>query len=135
MTRPPLESYLNWIPDPAPIPPRNDGKENLPPSAEPHKLPRKMRPRRQRKEYHHHHLGATGRAPGTSQPPRCTRSTAVKHSQTLPRLQHPQPSRPAANHNSAWPDLLDQAELGRPYKPACSSIRGIPQPSVATSTD
>ena len=26
VTRPPLESYLNWIPDPAPIPPRNDGK-------------------------------------------------------------------------------------------------------------
>ena len=31
--RPPLESYLNWIADPAPIPPRRDNQENLPPSA------------------------------------------------------------------------------------------------------
>ena len=84
LTRPPLESRLNWIPDPAPIPPRNNGKENLPPSAEPRKLPRKMRPRRQRK-VHHHHLGAIGSAPGTSQPPRCTRSTPVRHTQPLPR--------------------------------------------------
>ena len=106
VTRPPLESYLNWIPDSAPIPPRNDGKENFPPSAEPRKLPRRMKPRRQRKE-HHHHLGATGSAPGTSQPPRCTRSTPVKHPQPLPHLQDPQPACPAANHNSAWPDLLD----------------------------
>ena len=118
MTRPPLESYLNWIPDPAPIPPRNNGKENLPPSAEPRKLHRKMRPCRQRKD-HHHHLGATGNAPGSSQPPKCTRSTPVKHPQPL---LHPQPPRPAANHNSARPDLLDQAELGRLCKPACPSI-------------
>ena len=112
MTRPPLERHLNWIPDPAPIPLRNNGKENLPPSAEPRKLPRKIRLRRQRKE--HHHLGSTGSVPGTSQPPRCARSTPVKHPQPL---QHPQPPRPAANHNSARPDLLDQAELGRLYKP------------------
>ena len=121
MTRPSLESHLNWIPDPAPIPPRNNGKENLSPSAEPHKLPRKMRPHRQRKE-HHHHLGATGRAPGTSQPPRCARSTPVRHPQPLQRSQHPQPPCPAANHNSARPDLLDQAELGRLYKLARPSI-------------
>ena len=36
--------------------------------------------------------------------------------------QHPQPPRSAANHNSARPDLLDQAELGRLYKPACPSL-------------
>ena len=36
--------------------------------------------------------------------------------------QHPQPPRSAANHNSARPNLLDQAELGRLYKPACSSL-------------
>ena len=114
VTRTPLESCLNWITDAAPIPPRNDVKENLPPSAEPRKLPRKMRPRRQRKE-HHHHLGATGSAPGTSQPPRCTRSNPVKHPQPLVLPQHPQPPGPAANHNSARPDLLDQAELGRLY--------------------
>ena len=80
-----------------------------------------MRPRRQRKE-HHHHLGATGSAAGTSQPPRCTRSTLVKHPQPIARPQHPQPPRPAANHNSARPDLLDQAELGWLYKPARPSI-------------
>ena len=111
VTRPPLESHLNWIPDPAPIPPRNNGKENLPPSAEPRKLPRKIRPRRQRKE-HHHHLGATGSTLGTSQPPRCARSTPVKYPQPLQHPQHPQPPRPAANHNSERPDLLNQAELG-----------------------
>ena len=82
-----------------------------------HKLPCKVRPRRQRKE-HHHHLGATGSAPGTNQPPRCTRSTAVKHPQDLQRPQHPQPPCRVANHNSARPDLLDQAELGLLYKPA-----------------
>ena len=122
MTRPPLESYLNWIGDLAPIPPRKDNQENLPPSAEPRKLPRKMRPRRQKKHHHHHHLGATGSAPGTSQPPRCARSTPVKHPQHLACPQHPQPPGPAANHNSERPDLLDQAELGRLYKPARPSI-------------
>ena len=42
--------------------------------------------------------------------------------QHLARPQHPQPPSPAANHNSAWPDLLDQAELSRLYKPARPSI-------------
>ena len=46
----------------------------------------------------------------------------MKHPQPLQPLQHPQPPRPAVNHNSARPDLLDQAELGRLYKPARSSI-------------
>ena len=121
VTRPPLESYLNWIADPAPIPPRKVTKENIPPSAEPRKLPRKIRPRRQKK-HHHHHLGATGSAPGTSQPPRCARSTPVKHPQHLACPQHPQPHSPAANHNSERPDLLDQAELVQLYKPAMPSI-------------
>ena len=121
VTQPPMERRLNWIPDPAPIPPRNNGKENHPPSAEHRKLPRKIRPRRKRME-HHHHLGATESAPGTSQPPRCTRSTPVKHPQPSQLPQHPQPPRSAPNHNSARPDLLDQAELGRLYKPACPSI-------------
>ena len=40
----------------------------------------------------------------------------------LARSQHPQPPGPAANHNSARPDLLDQAELGWLYKPAEPSI-------------
>ena len=121
VTRPPLESYLNWTADPAPIPPRKDAKENLLPSAEPCKLPRKMRPHRQKKQHHHHHhhhLGATGSTPLTCQTPRCTRSTPVKHPQPLACPQHPQPPGPAANRNSARPDLLDQAELGRLYKQA-----------------
>ena len=49
-------------------------------------------------------------------------STPVKHPQTFQRPQHPQPPRSAANHNSARPNLLDQAELGRLYKPARTSI-------------
>ena len=46
-------------------------------------------------------------------------STPVKHPQTFQRPQQP---RSAANHNSARPNLLDQAELGRLYKPARTSI-------------
>ena len=119
MTRPPLENYLNWIEDPAPIPPRKANQENIPPSTEPRKLPRKMRPWRKQK---HHHLDATRSAPGSSQPPRCARSTLVKHLQPLARPQHPQLPGPTANHNSERPDLLDQAELGRLCKPAGPSI-------------
>ena len=121
VTRPPLERCLNWIPDPAPTPPRDHGKENYTPPAEPRKLPRKMRPRRKRKEPHHH-LGTSGSAPGTSQPPRCSMSASVKHPQPPQLPQHPQPPRSAANHNSARPDLLDQAELGQLYKQACFSL-------------
>ena len=131
--RPPLESYLNWIADPAPIPPRKDNKENLPTSAEPRKLPRKMRPRRQ-KHHHQHHRGTTGSVPGTSQPPRCARSTPVKHPQHLARPQHPQLPGPAANHNSERLDLLDQAELGRLYKPARPASARIPQPDLVETT-
>ena len=120
-TRPPLERRLSWVPDPAPIPPRDHGKENHPPAAEPRKLPRKMRPRRKRKE-HHQHPGASGSTPGTSQPPRCPMSTRVKHPQLPQPQQHPQPPRSAANQNSSRPNLLDQAELGRLYKPANSSL-------------
>ena len=46
----------------------------------------------------------------------------MKHPQHLARPQQPQPPGPAANHNSERPDLLDQAELGRLYKPARTSI-------------
>ena len=49
-------------------------------------------------------------------------STPVKHLQTFQRPQHPQPPDPAANHNSERSHLLDQAESGRLYKPARSSI-------------
>ena len=116
VTQPPMERRFNWIPDLAPIPPRNHG-----PPAEPRRLPRKMRPRRKRKE-HHHHLGASGSAPGTSQQPRCSMSASVKHPQPPQLPQHPQPTCSAANRNSARSDLLGQAELGRLYKPACPSL-------------
>ena len=121
VTRPPLELRLNWVPDAAPTPPRDHGKENHPPAAEPRKLPRKIRPRRKRKE-HHHHPGASGSAPGTSQLPRYSMSTPVKHLQPPQLHQHPQPPRSAATQYLAQPNLLDQAELGWLYKPAHSSL-------------
>ena len=121
MTRPPLECYLNWVPETTPTPPGDHGKENLPPVEEPRKLPRKMRPRR-KKEEHHHRPGTSGSLPGTSQSPNRTMSASVKHPQPFQLPQHPQPPRSAANHNSARPNLWDQAELGCLYKPACSSI-------------
>ena len=49
-------------------------------------------------------------------------SASVKHPQPPQLPQHPQSPQSAANHNSARPNLLDQAELGRLYKPACSSL-------------
>ena len=122
MTRPPLERYLNWgVTETTPTPPRDHDKEDLPPVEEPRKLPRKMRPRRRKKE-HHQHPGTSGNLPGTSQSPNPTMSASVKHPQSFQRPQHPQPPCSAANHNSARPNLLDQAELGRLYKRASSSI-------------
>ena len=44
VTRPPVERRLNWIPDPAPIPPRNHGKENHPPSRTPQASPKNEAP-------------------------------------------------------------------------------------------
>ena len=49
-------------------------------------------------------------------------STPVKHPQTFQHPQHPQPPCSVTNHNSEQPNLLDQAELGRLYKSARSSI-------------
>ena len=49
-------------------------------------------------------------------------SPPVKLPQTFQRPQHSQPPGSAANHNSERPNLLDEAELGRLYKPARSSI-------------
>ena len=80
-----------------------------------------MRPRRKKKEYHHR-PGTSGSLPGTSQLPNHAMSASVKHPQPFQLPQHPQPPCSAANHNSTRPNLLDQAELGRLYKPACSSI-------------
>ena len=122
MTLPPLERYLNWVHETTPPPSRDHGKENLPSPEEPHKLPRKMRPRRRQGKHHHHHLSQTGSQPGTSQSPSPAMSTPVKHPQTFQHPQYPQPPCSATNHNSERPNLLDQAELGRLYKPARSSI-------------
>ena len=121
MTRTPLERYLNWVPEMAPTPSRDPGKENHPPAAEPRKLPRKIRPRRKRRE-RHHHPDTSASAPGTSQSHRCTMSALVKHPQPSQLPQHPQSTRSAANHNSARPNLQDQAEPGQLYRPACSSL-------------
>ena len=61
--------------------------------------------------------------PAWNQPvPNPAMSTPVKHPQTFQRPQHPQPPSSATNHNSGRPNLLDQDELGRLYKPARSSI-------------
>ena len=123
VTLPPLERRLNWVPDPAPTPPRDHGKENHPPPPEPRKLPSKIRPRRGKREHHHQRLqGATGRAPGTSPPPRGRMSTPVKHP-PLPQLPQPhQPPRPADNENSSRAHLPDQPDPSRLYKRAHSSI-------------
>ena len=122
VTPPPWECHLNWVHEDHPPPSRDHGKENLPPPEEPRKLPRKMRPSRKPRKHHHHHLSQTGGKPGTIQSPSSAMSTPVKRPQTFQRPQHPQPPGSAANHNSERPNLLDQAELGRLYKPARSSI-------------
>ena len=122
MTLLPLERYLNWVHETTPPPSRDHGKENLPPQEEPRKLPRKMRPRRRHGKHHHQHPIITGSLPGTSQSPSPTMSTPVKDPQTFQRPQHSQPPRSTAYHNSERPMLLDQAELGRLYKPARSSL-------------
>ena len=59
------------------------------------------------------HLNLPSYAPGTSHQPRERMSTIVKH---------PQPPRPAANENSSRFNLPDQADHGRLYKRASSSI-------------
>ena len=55
VTRPPLESYLNWVPDPVPTPARRPvdlaspaPSENTPPRDASLKVPRRLRPRRRR---------------------------------------------------------------------------------------
>ena len=115
----PLDCRLNWIPDPTPSPPRDHGKENHPPLSQPPKLPRKMRPRRRKREHHQQHLpGTNGNAPGTDPRPKERMWTSVKHPQ-LP--QHPQHPSPAANENSSRVNLPDQADHSRLYKRATPS--------------
>ena len=122
LTPPPWECHLNWVHEDHPIPSRDHGKKNLPPPEEPRKLPRKMRPHRKPRKHHQQHRIITRSRPGTSQLPSPAMSTPVKHPQAFQRPQHPQPPSSAANNNSGWPNLLDQAELGCLFKPARSSI-------------
>ena len=143
MTLPPWERYLNWIPDIAPppsrdhdqkdIPPpprdhgkkdppspsRDHGKENLPP----HKLLRKIRPRRRRETHHIPGSSQTESQSGTSGSPGSVMRAPVKHPLTSQCPQHPQPPSPAANHNSGCSHLQDHPESGWVYKPASSSIQ------------
>ena len=142
VTLPPWERYLDWVPDIAPspsrdhdqkdIPPpprdhgkkdppspsRDHGKENLPP----HKLPRKIRPRRRREKHHIPGSSQTGSQPETSGSPWSAMRAPVKHPLTSQRPQHPQPPSPAANHNSSR-NLQDHSESRRVYKPAQPSIQ------------
>ena len=147
VTPPPWERYLNWIHDTTPppskdhgnkdLPPsqrdhgkkdhpprsRDHGNENLPPPGRPRKLPRKIRPRRRQEKHHVHSSSQTGSQPGTSRSPRSAMSAPVEYSLTSQRPQHPQPSGPAANHNSGRSYLQDHPESGSIYKPASSSIQ------------
>ena len=122
MTLPPLERYLNWVHEDHPPPSRDHDKENLPPPEDTRKPPRKIRPRRRQGKHHHQHPVITGSQPGTSQSPSPVMSPPVKHHQIFHRPQHSLPPGSAANHNSERHNLLDQAELGRLFKPARSSI-------------
>ena len=122
VTLPPWERYLNWVHETNPPPSRDHDKENLPPPEEPRKLLRKMRPCRRQRKHHQQHRIITGSQPGTSQSPSPAMRTPVKHLQTFQCPQHSQPPSSATNHNSGRPNLMDQAELGRLFKPARSSI-------------
>ena len=105
-----------------PTPPRDHSKENHPPPPEPRKLPRKMRPRRRKREHHQRLPGATGSTPGTSPPLRGRMSTPVRHPQ-LPQLpQHHQLPRSTTNENSSRAHLTDQPDSCQHYKRARSSI-------------
>ena len=110
MAYPPYNSRINWIPDPSPPPSRDQGdltspapsrdhdilssgKENTPP----HKLPRKLRPRRREKQ-----SGSTANHKSPSR-------KSGKEKQCEPAANHNLPSReagrekqpgPTANHNS-----------------------------------
>ena len=119
----------------------SSGKENAPP----HKLPRKLRPRRRREKQsgstanhnspsreagrekqpgptanHNSPSREAGNQPGTSRSTGSAMRAPVKHPLTFLRPQHP---RLTANHNSGRRFDPDHSESGRLYKPARSSIQ------------
>ena len=69
-----------------------------------------MRPRRRKREHHQRLPGANGSAPRTSQPPRGSLSTSVKHTPLN------------SNENSSRANLSDQPDPGRLHKRAHSSL-------------
>ena len=81
-----------------------------------------MRLRKKKREHHQRLLGATGSEPGTNQPPRGWMSTSVKHP-SFPSFRSIH-SLPAQQPMRIWPgaNLPDQADPGRVYKRAHSSI-------------
>ena len=114
MTRPPLESYLNWISDPMPPPTHHlddltspAPSENTPPSDVFRKLPRRLRPRRRR-----------GKQPASS-----TNGNAA------PRVADPAtPLGPSANENS--PRLASSAAT----RPGSTANRNSPFPGPQPGT-
>ena len=73
-------------------------------------MPRKVRPRRRKREHRQQHLpGTNGNLPGINLQPRGMKRTPVKH---------PQHPRPAPNENLSWVDPWNQADPGRLYKQA-----------------
>ena len=146
MAYPPWNSHINWILDPVPLPSRDHGnlnspspsrdhgikthgKENLPPQDTPHKLPRKLRPRRRKEKQsgpaanHNSPSRKAGSQPGTSESPGSAMRAPVKHPLTFQRSKHPQHPRLTTNHNSERRFDPDHPEFGRLYQPARSSIQ------------
>ena len=88
----------------------------MPPASRPSRIPRKIQPRRRKREHHQQHLpGANGNSPATDLRPRWMKQTPQKHPQPPKHPKHP---RPAANDNSSRVNLQDQADNGRLYKQA-----------------
>ena len=150
VTRPPLESYLNWVPESMPPPARRLAdltspapSENTPPKDGSRKLSRRLRPRRRRgkqpafsanqntaragsssatrpRSTSNGNSPFPGPQPGTSRSPK---SASVKHPQTFQHSQHPQHPRSTANENIERRFCLDHPEIQGVYKPAQHSIR------------
>ena len=114
MTRPPLEGYLNWVPDPMPPPAQHPGdltspspSENTPPQDASHKLPRRLRPRRRR-----------GKQPAL--PANQNSASRVADPAT--------PLRPSANRNSA------HADSSSATRPRSTANRNSPLPGQLPGT-